>query len=110
MGISYRPDNNNSRKNGFILMGLMVVVLEIFTSALNFFKINSTASLGFEMKAYQRDVDNLRNDNQKMKVMIAESSSLKTIGDSALAEKMNLVNSTDYQYLTIAPSASLAKR
>lgn len=62
------------------------------------------------MKSYQRDVDKLKNDNQKMRVVIAESASFKKIGDTALAEKLNLVAATDYQYLSIIPSASLARR
>lgn len=108
MGISYKPNNAEKKSQNFL--GLIVFLLIIFTSAAYFFQINSISSLGFEMKAYQRDVDSLKNDNQKMKVTIAESASFKNIGDAAAAEKLNLVSVSDYQYLSVSPSSSLARR
>lgn len=70
---------------------------------------NSASSLGYEIKSYQKTIDKLNDDNQRMKITIAEQSSFKNINGDSSMEKMNLVAVTNQRYLMISPS-SLASR
>lgn len=88
----------------------MIIFISIFlVSAGYFIEINSVASLGYEIKGYQKSIDDLKNENQKMKVTISQSVSLKNIEDPAQLEKMNLVKSIDNKYLAM-PSSNVAKK
>lgn len=108
MVMTYRPNNGVKKNNGVI--GIAIVFLIISFSALYFIEINSAASLGFELRSYERDIEKLKSDNQRIKIVLTESSAMKNIGDTALAEKLNLVSLSDYQYLLISDHAGLAKR
>lgn len=107
-GVYYYQSANRVKIN-LNFLGLMILFLIIIASAAYFLEINSIASLGYEMKAYENQVSALRKDNQKAKVFVAEVSSIKNMGDAAQAEKMQLVGMSDYRYLVI-PSLSLASR
>ncbi len=106
--MTYRPNNGVRKNNG--LIGVIIVFLVISFSALYFIEINSAASLGFEIKSYERDIEKLKSDNQRIKIALTESSAMKNIGDMALAERLNLVSLSDYQYLSVSEHAGLAKR
>lgn len=94
-------------RGGFISV---IIFISIFlVSAGYFIEINSVASLGYEIKGYQKSIDDLKNENQKMKVTISQSVSLKNIEDPAQLEKMNLVKSIDNKYLAM-PSSNVAKK
>lgn len=108
MVMTYRPNNGVKKNNG--LIGAIIVFLIISFSALYFIEINSAASLGFEIKSYERDIEKLKSDNQRIKIALTESSAMKNIGDAALAERLNLVSLSDYQYLPVSEHAGLAKR
>lgn len=108
MVMTYRPDNGVKKNNG--LIGAAIVFLIFSFSALYFLEINSAASLGFEIKSYERDIEKLKSDNQRIKLELTESASMKNIGGAALAEKLNLVSLSDYQYLSISDRTGLAKR
>lgn len=108
MVMTYQPNNGEKTKNG--LIGTIIVFLIISFCALYFFEINSVASLGFDIKAQEREIDKLKNDNQKIKLALAEFASMKKINDIALAEKLNLVNISSYQYLLISEHSGLAKK
>lgn len=99
----------SANKANHKLLGLVVLFLIIASSAGYFLEVNSAASLDYEVKSYQKNIDKLKNDSQKMKVIIAETVSLSRMGEDAEAEKLNLVSAADYQYLPISLS-SLAKR
>lgn len=108
MVMTYWPNNGVKKNNG--LIGTAIVFLIISFSALYFFEINSAASLGFEIKSYEKDIEKLKSDNQRIMLALTESASMKKISDAALAERLNLVNLSDYQYLLISDYAGLAKR
>lgn len=99
--------SNVSSRFGFL--GIIVLLLIVVASAGYFLEINSVASLGYDIKAYQKSIDGLKAENQKMKLDIAESTSFKNIENSTQIEKMNMVSVSDYQYMAI-PSSSFAKR
>jgi len=90
-------------------LGVSICFLIVLMSAGYFLEINSAASLGYDIQSYQKSVNDLKMENQKLKVTIGESASLKNIGDPLQAQKLNLVSISEYQYLTITPS-SFAKR
>ncbi len=104
----YQPESGIRKNNG--LIGIAVVFLAISFSAMYFITINSAASLGFEIKTYQKDIEKLKSDNQRIKLVITESSSMKKISDEALAQKLNLVSLSDYQYISVSDQSGLAKR
>lgn len=93
----------------YTFFGLAVIVLIAVSSIGYFMEINSASSLGYEIKSYQKKIDILNDENQRMKILIAQESSFKKINESGSAEKMNLVGVTDQRYLTIS-SSSLASR
>lgn len=121
--IGYWPNHfkNTSHSTGYFsvkksrteprweFLGVSICFLIILMSAGYFLEINSAASLGYDIQSYQKSVNDLKMENQKLKVAIGESASLKNIGDPLQIEKLNLVSISDYQYLTITPS-SFAKR
>ncbi len=108
MVMTYRPENGIKKNNG--LIAIAIVFLIISFSALYFAEVNSAASLGFEIKSYEREVDKLKSDNQRIKLALTESASMKNISDAALAEKLNLVSLSDFQYLSVSDRSGLAKR
>lgn len=108
MVMTYQPNNGIKKNNG--LVGMIIVFLIISFSAMYFIEINSAASLGFEIKSYEKDIEKLKSDNQRIKLALAESASMKKIGEAALAEKLNLVSLSDYQYLSVSSQSGLAKR
>lgn len=82
----------------------------IAASSLGYFaETNGISSLGYEMKSYQKQIDKLSDDNQRMKITVAEEYSFKKISENDRMEKMNLVSIKDRQYLLIS-SSSLASR
>jgi hypothetical protein len=90
-------------------LGAVVWFLIILMSAGYFLEINSASSLGYDIKAYQKSVSNLKIENQRLKIIIGESAALKKMEDPAQMEKLNLVKVSEYQHLTIMPSG-FAKR
>lgn len=93
----------------YTFLGLVVFVLIVISSAIYFTETNSVSSLGYEIKSYQKIIDKIKDDNQRMKINIAEKSSFKKISENNSAEKMNLVIASGQSYLTIS-SSSLASR
>lgn len=93
----------------YAFLGLAVIILIAVSSLGYFTQTNDVSSLGYEIKSYQKTIDRLNDDNQRMKIIIAEKSSFKKISEGAGAEKMNLVGVTDQRYLVIS-SSSLASR
>lgn len=93
----------------FGFWGAIICFLIVVMSAGYFLEINSVASLGYGMRSYQNSVNDLKTENQKLKVIIGESASLKNMEDPLQIEKLNLVSVSEYQYLTIT-SSSFAKR
>lgn len=82
----------------------------IAASSLGYFtQTNDVASLGYEIKSYQKNIDKLNEDNQRIKISIADKSSFKNIIDSKSAEKMNLIEASGQNFLVIS-SSSLASR
>ncbi len=93
----------------YTFLGLAVFFL-IAASSLGYFaETNGVSSLGYEIKSYQKKIDKLNDENQRMKIIIAEESSFKKIGANGSAEKMNLVGVSEQRYLVIS-SSSLASR
>lgn len=98
-----------NKKPSYAFLGLVVFIL-IAASSLGYFaETNGISSLGYEMKSYQKQIDKLSDDNQRMKITVAEESSFKKISENDRMEKMNLVSIKDWQYLLIS-SSSLASR
>lgn len=96
-------------KPNYAFLGLAVFIL-IAASSLGYFaQTNGASSLGYEIKSHQKIIDKLNDENQRMKIIIAEESSFKKISGNGSAEKMNLVGATDQRYLVIS-SSSLASR
>jgi hypothetical protein len=93
----------------YTFLGLAVFILIAVSSLGYFTETNAVASLGYEIKSHQKEIDKLNDENQRMKITIAEESSFKKISEDGSAEKMNLVSVTNQQYLTIS-SSSLASR
>lgn len=93
----------------YIFLGLVVFFLIAVSSLGYFAETNGASSLGYEIKSYQKKIDKLNDDNQRMKIIIAEKSSFKKISENGGAEKINLVGVSDQRYLVISPS-SLASR
>lgn len=89
--------------------GIFVLLLVIFSSSAYFFQANSTAVLGYEIKSYEDKIIRLKTENQKNKIIVAESSSFKKIGKAEEIQKLNFLRVSDNQYLSILPS-SLARR
>lgn len=108
MVMTYQPNNGVKKNNGLIRTAIVLLIISF--SALYFFEINSAASLGFEIKSYERDIEKLKSDNQRIKLALTESASMKKIGDAVLAERLNLASLSDYQYLPVSDHAGLAKR
>lgn len=108
MVMTYRPNSGVKKNNGII--GVIIVFLVISFSALYFIEINNAASLGFEIKSYEKEIEKLKSDNQRIKLALTESAAMKNISDAALAEKLNLVSLSDYQYLSVSDHSGLAKR
>lgn len=106
MGSRYCSTN---KKSNYTVLGLIVLCLIIVVSFGYFVETNSVSSFGYEMRSYQKKVDKLNNDNQRMKIIIAEKSSFEKINENNLAEKMNLVDAADQRYLLIS-SSGLASR
>lgn len=96
-------------KPNYTFLGLAVFFLIAVSSLGYFTQTNAASSLGYEIKSYQKKIDKLTGENQKMKIIIAEKSSFKKISENGSAEKMNLVSVTDQRYLLIS-SSSLASR
>lgn len=90
-------------------LGLAVFFLIVISSLGYFAETNGVSSSGYEIKSYQKKIDKLNDDNQRMKIIIAEKSSFKKISENGSAEKMNLVGVSDQRYLLIS-SSSLASR
>jgi len=106
MGANYCSIRERPNYN---FLGLIIFFL-IVASCLGYFaEINGVSSLGYEIKSYQKKIDKLNDDNQRMKIIIAEKSSFKELSDNSSAEKLNLVSVTDQRYLVIS-SSSLASR
>lgn len=93
----------------YTFYGLIVFLLIVVVSLGYFAEINGTSSMGYDIKSYQKKIDELNNDNRRMKIIIAEESSFKKINEGNVTEKMNLVSVSDQQYLVIS-SSSLASR
>lgn len=93
----------------YVFLGLIVFVLIAASSLGYFVQTNGVSSLGYEIKSYQKRIDKLNDENQRMKIIIAEESSFKKINENGSAEKMNLVGMADQRYLVIS-SSSLASR
>lgn len=93
----------------YAFLGLAVFVLIAVSSLGYFTQTNDVSSLGYEIKSYQKMIDKLNDENQRMKIVIAEKSSFKEISEGSSAEKMNLVGVTDQRYLVIS-SSSVASR
>jgi hypothetical protein len=93
----------------YTFWGLAVFVLIAVSSLGYFTQTNDVSSLGYEIKSYQKMIDKLSNENQRMKITIAEKSSFKKISEDGSAAKMNLVGVTDQHYLVIS-SSSVASR
>lgn len=93
----------------YIFLGLTVFFLIAVSSLGYFTQTNGVSSLGYEIKFYQKQIDKLNDENQRMKINIAEKSSFKKISENGSAEKMNLVSVSDQRYLLIS-SSSLASR
>lgn len=93
----------------YTFLGLVVFIMIVISSLGYFMETNGASSLGYEIKSYQKTIDRLNNDNQRMKIAIAENSSFRKINGDNSAEKMNLVSVTNQRYLVIS-SSSLASR
>ena len=93
----------------YTFLGLAVFILIAVSSMGYFIETNSVSSLGYEIKSFQKTIDKLNDDNQRMKITIAEKSSFKKISEDSSAEKMNLVGVSDQRYLVIS-SSNLASR
>lgn len=89
--------------------GIFVLLLVIFSSSAYFFQANSTAVLGYEIKSYEDKIIRLKTENQKNKIIVAESSSFKKIGKAEEIQKLNFLRVSKNQYLSILPF-SLAQR
>ncbi len=96
-------------KPKYVFWGLIVFILIAISSLGYFTETNGVSSLGYEIKSYQKKIDKLNDDNQRMKIIIAERSSFKNINEDGGAEKMNLVGVSDQRYLLIS-SSNLASR
>lgn len=106
MEVNYR---SAGRKSNHSFLGLAVFFLIIASSLGYFAEINGVSSLGYEIKSYQKKIDKLSDENQRMKIIIAEKSSFKKISENGGAEKNNLVGVSDQRYLLIS-SSGLASR
>lgn len=93
----------------YIFWGLAVFFLIVLSSLGYFIETNSASSLGYEIKSYQKQIDNFNDENQRMKIAIAEKSSFKEISDNDSVKKMNFVSVSNQRYLVIS-SSSLASR
>ena len=93
----------------YTFWGIAVFILISASSFGYFMETNSASSLGYEIKSYQKKIDALNDENQRMKIIIAEESSFKKISENGSAEKMNLVGVTDQRYLTISSSSVASK-
>lgn len=93
----------------YAILGFAVFLLIAAASLGYFAETNGASSLGYEMKSYQKKIDRLSAENQRMKIIMAEKSSFKKISEDSSADKMNLVSVSNQRYLTIT-SSSLASR
>lgn len=93
----------------YTFLGLAVLFLIAVSSLGYFTETNAVSSLGYEIKTHQKEIDKLNDENQRMKIIIAEESSFKKISENGSAEKMNLVGVVDQRYLVVS-SSSLASR
>ena len=100
---------SNNKRSSHTVLGLIVLFLIIAGYLGYFAEANTVSSLGYEMRSYQKNIDLLRNDNQRMRIAIAEKSSFKKISENNSAEKMDLVSVTGQRYLVVS-SSSLASR
>lgn len=98
-----------SGKSNYALAGLIVFILIAVFSAGYFTVTNNSSSMGYEIKFYQKKIDKLREDNQRMKIMIAEESSFEKISENNRAERMNLVSGADQRYLAILSTVLASK-
>ncbi len=100
---------STSGKTNYALLGLIVFILIAISSAGYFTVTNNSSSMGYEITSYQKKNKKLEEDNQRMKIIIADEASFKKINENNRAEKMNLVSIADQRYLVIS-SSSMASR
>ncbi|EKE16207.1 MAG: hypothetical protein ACD_11C00027G0007 [uncultured bacterium] len=91
--------------SGFVNPVVSVVVLGIFAGLLYVYSINQSAVKGFQMKKVEKEITQLKNENELLKIKEAELKSLYKIEQSS--KDLNMLEVAEIKYLDETNSLAL---
>lgn len=91
--------------SGFVNPVVSVVVLGIFAGLLYVYSINQSAVKGFQIRKIEKEIVQLRNENELLKIKEAELKSLYKIEQSS--KDLNMLEVAEIKYLDETNSLAL---
>jgi cell division protein FtsL len=81
---------------GFINSTVLIVALLFVSAAVYLYSINSSASKGYQMRQVEKDINNLKKENENLKIKEAELKSLYHIEESSKNLNMGDLKNVSY--------------
>jgi cell division protein FtsL len=89
----------NSIKVGNVTLNFLVAALVCLLGVFYIFEVNNMATKGYEIKSLENQINDLKKDNEKLKIQSAELKSMYNIEEKT--KDLNMVVPKDTSYLNI---------
>jgi cell division protein FtsL len=89
----------NSIKVGNVTLNFLLVALICILGVFYIFEVNNMATKGYEIKSLENKINDLKKDNEKLKIQSAELKSMYNIEEKT--KELNMVVPKNTSYLNI---------
>lgn len=91
----------NFKQSGKIVVNLVIAAVFVLLCAFYLFQTNTLVAKNFQLRAYQKSLQESQKKNQQAEIALLQIRSLDNL--QAAAKNLNLVTIDKAQYLKIAP-------
>jgi cell division protein FtsB len=96
-------------KNSFNFSLIILILFSFLISLILFyaFTVNRVATMGYNIKVTEKKINNLKNDNDNLKIKISELKSMKVLENKAL--EIGMAEPQEIDYLNVVEGLALKK-